>query len=228
MARNEAGSDSGVVGNERLTAIAGGVLLVLILIELATVANLRALLSAHIVVGVLLAGPLAVKLGSTGYRALRYYSGAPAFVRRGPPRLPLRLLAIPLVALTLVVIASGIALTITGPDAAGPLIVIHNLAAVLWLPLIAVHAIAYVGRLPRLLGAELDRRGRTMVSGARLRSLANIMALVLGAVAAVLVLPGAVGWGDWSGLRQGVPGPVVAGVLLTFLVVAATRPRRWT
>jgi hypothetical protein len=169
-----------------------------------------------------------VKLGSTGYRALRYYTRAPAFVRRGPPRLPLRLLAIPLVALTLVVIASGIALTITGPDAAGPLIVLHNLSAVLWLPLISVHVVAYVGRLPRLLGAELDRRGRPSVPGTRLRSLANAVALILGAIAATVVVPGAVGWADWTDLRQGVPGPVVAGVLLTLLVVAAARPRRWT
>ena len=57
----------GVVGNERLTALAGAVLLVLMVVELVTVANLRAGLSVHVLIGVLLAGPLAVKLGSTGY-----------------------------------------------------------------------------------------------------------------------------------------------------------------
>ena len=61
---------SGVVGNERLTALAGAVLLVLILVELVSSANLHALLPLHIFVGVLLAGPLVVKLGSTGYRFL--------------------------------------------------------------------------------------------------------------------------------------------------------------
>ncbi len=75
---------SGVIGNERLTALAGAVLLVLIVVELVTVPNLRALLSVHVLVGVLLAGPLAVKLGSTGYRFLRYYTGSPAYVRKGP------------------------------------------------------------------------------------------------------------------------------------------------
>src|SRR5260221_693615 len=45
----EHGEDrSGVVGNERLTALAGAVLLVLIGVELVTVANLRAGLSFHV------------------------------------------------------------------------------------------------------------------------------------------------------------------------------------
>src|SRR5437870_5111244 len=78
---------SAVVGNERMTALVGVVLLVLILIELMSAAILRVLLSVHVFVGVLLVGPLAVKLGSTFSRFLRYYTRSPAFVRRGPPRL---------------------------------------------------------------------------------------------------------------------------------------------
>ena len=81
---------SAVDGNERMTALAGAVLLVLILVELVSAAILRTLLSIHVFVGVLLAGPLIVKLGSTGWRFLRYYTGSPAFVRRGPPHLALR------------------------------------------------------------------------------------------------------------------------------------------
>ena len=77
---------SGVVGNERLTALAGAVLLVLILVELVSSANLHALLPLHVFVGVLLAGPLVVKLGSTGYRFVRYYTRSPAYVRSGPHR----------------------------------------------------------------------------------------------------------------------------------------------
>ena len=94
-------SRSGVIGNERLTALAGAVLLVLILLELVSSANLHALLPLHIFVGVLLAGPLVVKLGSTGYRFLRYYTGSPAFVRKGPPRLALRVLSPLILAATL-------------------------------------------------------------------------------------------------------------------------------
>src|SRR5947199_9317926 len=72
---------SAVVVNERITALAGAVLLVLILVELVSAAILRTLLSIHVFVGVLLAGPLIVKLGSTGWRFLHYYTRSPAFVR---------------------------------------------------------------------------------------------------------------------------------------------------
>src|SRR5437588_12474397 len=106
---------SAVVGNERITALAGAVLLVLILVELVSAAILRTLLSIHVFVGVLLAGPLIVKLGSTGWRFLRYYTGSPAFVRRGPPHLALPVMApLPIVP-TAMVIRSWIGLVVTGP-----------------------------------------------------------------------------------------------------------------
>src|SRR6266566_7874884 len=141
---------SAVVGNERMTALAGAVLLVLILVELVSAAILRTLLSIHVFVGVLLAGPLIVKLGSTGWRFLRYYTGSPAFVRRGPPHLALRVMAPLLIATTLVVIGSGIGLVVTGPSSAGPLLPLHGFSVLVWLPLIALHGFAHIRRVPRL------------------------------------------------------------------------------
>ena len=88
----------------------GAVLLIVIQVEFVTSAYLRALMSTHLFMGVLLAGPLAVKLASTGYPFVRYYSGSIPFVRRGPPRLPLRVLAVPLVAITVVLFGSGFGL----------------------------------------------------------------------------------------------------------------------
>ena len=132
-------SRSGVIGNERLTALAGAVLLVLILLELVSSANLHALLPLHIFVGVFLAGPLVVKLGSTGYRFVRYYTKSPAYVHSGPPRLPLRVLAPLLLVTTLAVVGSGIGLVVAGPAQAGLLRPLHSVSVVLWLALIAVH-----------------------------------------------------------------------------------------
>ena len=144
--------DSGVGGNERLTALAGTLLRVLLAVEIATVLSLRALMTMHIVVGVLLVGPLAVKLASTGYRFTRYYAGSAAYVRRGPPRLPLRLLAPVLVAATIVLFASGFGLLLTGPAEPGPLLALHNVSFLVWLPLIALHA----GGLCRACAAPID------------------------------------------------------------------------
>ncbi len=141
---------SSVVGNERMTALAGAVLLVLLVVELVTAARLRTLLAAHVFVGTLLAGPLAIKLGSTGERFLRYYTRSPAFVRRGPPHLALRLLAPLLIVTTLVVIGSGIGLLVTGPAQAGLLLPLHGFSVLVWIPLTAIHVVAHIRRVPRL------------------------------------------------------------------------------
>src|SRR5436309_2673199 len=143
-------NQSAVVGNERMTALAGAVLLVLILVELVSAAILRTLLSIHVFVGVLLVGPLIVKLGSTGWRFLHYYTGTPAFVHRGPPQLALRVMAPLFIATTLVVIGSGIGLVVTGPRSAGPLLPLHGFSVLVWLPLITIHVFAHTRRVPRL------------------------------------------------------------------------------
>src|SRR6266571_7493122 len=160
---------SAVVGNERMTALAGAVLLVLILVELVTSASLRTLLSAHVFVGVLLAGPLAVKIGSTGYRFLRYYTRSPAFVRKGPPRLALRVLSPLILAATLVVIGSGIGLLVTGPTQAGPLRIVHVLSTLIWLPVLAIHVFAYIRRVPRSLADDWSNHPAEQAPGRGLR-----------------------------------------------------------
>ena len=70
--------------NERLTATNGVVLIVLLLIEGVTILFLRPLLPVHIFVGILLIPPVVLKLATTGYRMLRYYTGHAAYVDRGP------------------------------------------------------------------------------------------------------------------------------------------------
>jgi hypothetical protein len=81
--------------NKRMTSIAGTILFVLILSELVITANMDGLRSEHILVGVLLAGPLVVKMCSTGYRFFRYYTKSPEFVRSGPPNILLRVSTVP-------------------------------------------------------------------------------------------------------------------------------------
>ncbi|HEX6554509.1 MAG TPA: hypothetical protein VF026_17210 [Ktedonobacteraceae bacterium] len=219
---------SGVVGNERLTALAGAVLLVLIVVELVSSASLHALLPIHIFVGVVLSGPLVVKIGSTFYRFLRYYTRSPAFVRRGPPRLPLRVLAPLLIVTTLVVMGSGIGLVVTGPAQAGPLLPIHNLSALVWLSMIAIHVFAYIWRTPRLVADDWRKQsGRSLVPGRGLRLGVNLGALLAGAVAAILLFPGAAAWVVWSQTGQTVSAALIVGLIIATLVLLVTRPLRW-
>jgi hypothetical protein len=218
---------SAVVGNERTTALAGAALLVLILVELVTVPVLRALLGVHVFVGVLLAGPLAVKLASTGSRFVRYYRGSPAFVRKGPPRPALRVLAPLLVLTTLVLLGSGIGLLVTGPTHPGPVLFLHGISFVLWLPMVAVHLLAYLRRVLRLIGDDWRKRRPEPASPRRVRLGVNLAALLIGALAAILALGGATPWTAWLEANGSVPGPFVAGALIAVLAVLATRPLRW-
>jgi hypothetical protein len=216
-----------VVGNERLTTLTGVVLLVLIVAELVTTAAMHALLTAHVFVGVLLAGPLVVKLGSTGYRFLRYYAGAPAFVRKGPPRLALRVLAPLLIITTLVLIGSGIGLLVIGPDQPGPLLAVHNVSALLWLPMIVIHTVAYVWRIPQSLADDWGYPATESAPGRGLRLGVNLSMLLFGALAALFVLPNATPWVAWIQTGQNVPAPLIVGLVMAALALLVTRPFRW-
>jgi hypothetical protein len=136
----------GVAGNERLTALTAAILLPLIVAEIATIANIRALMSTHVVVGVLLAGPLTVKTASTGWRFIRYYTHQPDYQRKGPPR-PLQRATAPLLLIaTLVLIGSGIGLAATRPGTVSPLYITHKVSFLAWAVLLGIHLLAYIWR----------------------------------------------------------------------------------
>ncbi len=234
----------GVVGNERLTALVSFVLLVLIIVEVVTSAFLRLWLPAHTVVGVLFAGPLLVKMGSTGWRFLRYYTRAPAYVRRGPPPLVLRVLGPVLLATTLVMVGSGIGLVVTGPIQ--PFLVAHVFSSLLWLPLVAVHSLAHLQQVPRGIADDWSTRqgSRSHVGpGTRpfllrnsfrrepylrvLRLGTNVGALLLGVIAAVLLLPAATPLFTWGQTSVIGVGPFLVGMGAALLVVLAARPWKW-
>ena len=105
----------GPEGNERLTAASAAVLFVLLAAEGVTIVFLRPLLSAHVFIGMLLIPPVALKTASTGWRFVRYYTGDRGYREKGPPLLPLRLLAPLVVASTVSLFATGVALLVVGP-----------------------------------------------------------------------------------------------------------------
>lgn len=218
--------DRGVVGNERLTALTGAVLLALIVAELVTTASLHTLLSAHIFVGVLLAGPLILKLGSAGYRFLRYYTRSPAYVRKGPPRLALRVLAPLLVATTLLLIGSGIGLLVVGPGQEGLMMRLHAFSTLIWIPLLAIHAVAYFPRVPRLVADDWSASPSAWTPRRGIRLGVNLGALLGGVFAAILLLPVAAPWNTWIATNgnNGPAGPLVVGLILAVLAVVATTP----
>jgi hypothetical protein len=170
-------------GNERLTATTAVVLLVLLAAEGVTILSIRPLLSAHIVIGLLLIPPVALKLASTGYRFIRYYRGDPAYVAKGPPHLVMRLLAPLLAVSTLVVLGTGVGLLVLGPERHRDLLLgLHKASFIVWFVVMSIHVLVYAPRLPRLIAARRARTQRalliasSLVAGAALAGAAYSLA----------------------------------------------------
>lgn len=176
----------GAEGNERLTAMTGAVLLILLAAVGVTILKVHQLLTAHYFVGMLLVGPVLLKLGSTMYRFTRYYTGSREYVRKGPPAPLLRLLG-PVVILTSVgVIGSGVGLAFAGPGNS-LLLLAHKGFFVLWFGAMSIHVLAYAPKLPRLLGSGSPARERTrqVLAGAGQRWLALTISLAAGLILAL-------------------------------------------
>jgi hypothetical protein len=180
--------------NLRLTALTGAFLLVLLALESFTLISLRSMLSLHIFVGVLVVPVVLLKLGSTGYRFFRYYTHRPDYVRAGPPPLLLRLLGPIVVLTTLVLLGTGLALIAIGPGG-GFVLLLHKASFVVWVGALGAHVLGHLQRVQRALRADLsDRDGR-----GRLGLLLVAGAVVVGAIAAVALLPESAPWLHWFG-----------------------------
>jgi hypothetical protein len=191
----------GPAGNARLTAWAGLLLLVLFVVECVTLLGLRQMITVHILVGTVLVPLVLLKTGTTGWRIVRYYTHDRLYLAAGPPPLLIRLLG-PLVVLTgLAVLGTGLALVPLGDSsfnalftAAGQRIdplTLHKAAFVAWLVVTGAHT------LVRLVPATIlvaGRTSRSAVDGGRSRMAVPAVTLVVGVVAAVLVLQASDSW----------------------------------
>lgn len=197
--RQAPSTTGGAAGNERLTAMTGAVLLILLAAEGVTILRVHQLLTLHFFLGFLVIGPVLLKLGSTIYRFVRYYTGAAPYVRKGPPALLLRLLGPVVVATSVGVIGSGVVLAIAGP---GPSIWLfaHKAFFVLWFAAMTVHVVAYAPKLPRLLSNSRNRHQmRRILAGAGRRWLLLTGSLVVGLVIALATYHLAHSWTGFLG-----------------------------
>jgi hypothetical protein len=200
-----ASATGGADGNERLTGLTGMVLLVLFAAEGFTILAVRQMLTLHFFLGMLLAGPVLLKICSTAYRFTRYYAGDADYRRKGPPAMPLRVLG-PFVILTsLAVIGTGIMLALTGPGSSIWLLA-HKAAFVLWFGAMTIHVLAYVWRLPRLVGSDLARRAgyraEQVLGGRAARWLLLTASLLAGLLLAVITVHLAGPWTAVPGLGR--------------------------
>src|SRR5437868_3223365 len=135
------------VGNERLTAAVGLLVLAPVLIEAATILlGVHTFMSLHVFVGLALIPAVVLKLASTGWRFARYYTRSSAYVALGPPQIAMRLLAPLFVTATVVLFGSGVAMGALHGHALQLARRLHGPASVVWLVLLGVHVLVYLRR----------------------------------------------------------------------------------
>jgi len=178
----------GTQSNARLTGSTAAVLLVLLAAEGVTILRIHRLLSLHVFIGMLLIPPVLVKICSTSYRMVRYYLGTPAYRRKGPPPVLLRLLGPFVVVLTVVVLASGIALLLAGSAWQRRLLFLHKASFVLWFGAMTIHVLAHIAETAMLAPRDWIRRTRRDVRGAVLRQWTIAASLVAGVLLGLLFL----------------------------------------
>jgi hypothetical protein len=178
----------GVEGNEILTSAAAVALIVLLAAEGVTVVHMGGLVDAHMFLGLILIPPLAVKLASTGYRFARYYGRARSYRAKGPPFLPLRLLAPVLVASTVAIFVSGVLLLAAGHKS-DLLLEIHKVSFIVFAVVFVPHFLYYLPRVVRSLRRDWRPARREAVPGAGVRGMLVGMAAGGGAALALALLP---------------------------------------
>jgi hypothetical protein len=183
----------GPEGNEILTSATAVLLLALLAAEGVTVVDMSGLLTAHMFIGMVLIPPVALKLSSTGYRFVRYYTGSRPYREKGPPLLPLRLLAPVLVAATVSVLASGVWLLALG-HRSDLVLQVHKVSVIVWIGLFALHVLAYLPRVAGSLRADWGAARRAAVHGAGLRAMLVACSLGGGLALALALLSAMSAW----------------------------------
>ena len=186
LGRGDDPDSTGVEANARLTATTGSALALLFVAQLVTVAlGVRSVLTLHIVIGLLLAPPVALKVGSVAWRLIRYHRGDRAYQSKAAPRALLRVLGPILVGLTALLFASGIGLVVGPASLHATALTIHKTSFYPWLVVLVVHVALHCRQASRDTRRELSRQGRAEVPGAQRRLPALLGSVAIGVVLAV-------------------------------------------
>lgn len=192
MGASAARADGGVEGNGRLTSATGMVLLVMLAVEGYTILDVSGLITLHIFLGVMLVGPVLLKIATTLYRFGRYYTGASAYLRKGAPHVVLRVLG-PVVTLSsLAVLATGIGLIFV--NSRGSLLLAHKASFIVWVAVMTVHVLGHLQQA----ASESWRDLRRSSSSRRIRIAAVVLAVALGIGGAAALMPSASHWTNRS------------------------------
>ena len=182
-------------GNERLTAAVGVLLLAPILLEIATVLlGVHTFMSWHVFVGIALIPLVVLKLATTGWRFVRYYTRSRAYVAHGPPQAAMRLLAPLFVVATVVLFGSGVAMGLLHGHALQLARRLHGPASVIWLVLLGLHVLVYLGRALRDTADDVRPDDPAPVRGKTTRRYGLATAVVCGLLLGSALVPAQHRW----------------------------------
>jgi hypothetical protein len=183
-------------GNERLTAAVGLLVLAPVAVEVATILfGVHTFMSVHVFVGLALIPAVLLKLGTTGWRFVRYYTRGSAYVEQGPPQMAMRLLAPLFVAATVVLFGSGVAMGILHGRALQVARNLHGPASVIWLLLLGLHVVVYLKRALSRTAEDLPSTRKPM-RGSRARAYALATVVAGGLLLGVVTVPTQHHWVD--------------------------------
>jgi len=182
-------------GNERLTAAVGLLVLAPVVVELATIVlGVHTFMSLHVFVGLALIPAVLLKLASTGWRFVRYYTRSRPYLAHGPPQLAMRLLAPLFVVVTIALFGSGVAMGVLHGHALEIARRIHGPASVIWLALLGLHIVVYLRRALRSSAQDALPAKREPVRGTTARASAVTAAAICGLLLAAASVPAQHRW----------------------------------
>jgi hypothetical protein len=186
----------GPAGNEQLTAVTGATLVILLAALGLTIVAIGQLIWLHLFLGLLLIGPVLLKMASTGHRFVLYYIRDARYRFVGPPVPWLRLIA-PIVVLTTIgVFLTGVLLLFVGPAHREPLGQIHKITFIVWLVFTGLHVLGHLPAMIAALGGFADRSAGIPGpdDGRTARAIVLAGALVGGLVLAIVLIPDFASW----------------------------------
>jgi hypothetical protein len=184
-------------GNERLTAAVGLLVLAPVLVEVVTILlGVHTFMSLHVFVGLALIPAVLLKLASTGWRFARYYTRSRAYMAQGPPQIVMRLLAPLFVTATIVLFGSGVAMGLLHGHALQLARRLHGPASVIWLLLLGLHVLVYLGRAVSSTAQDALPAKRRPLRGTTGRAYAVATVVICGLVLGAATVPAQHRWVD--------------------------------